>query len=329
MAIKEFNINLDKITVDPLEHQGNENDWRNEYEKKQYNLSQEKIDAEVNKRKQEKIETLMNDYKSICAFFAPGFTEIYGENFDEHHFYNLINSFESKKLLDFILSVRFIGYIDKLPENYAGLKALFMFSFIESITNEEYISLDNWLKSSDNKEIIFPILKDATDEDIDAKIKEIINLYYKEYGAKLKVFKFLDKNLLSQEKMKLLQNIKFKNLKETNHDYVPICFKTDIYDACNKKRNYWVCCDCKIEKDSKLMSQAFEKLVSALYDMRSQFVHNAKYVEIVIPNGEINCMFDAYKKGNNYKHFSTQVDYQCFKELIIKATIRHLQNNNY
>ena len=81
--------------------------------------------------------------------------------------------------------------------------------------------------------------------------------------------------------------------------------------------------------DEVLLNEAFKKLVRELYNMRSEFVHNAKYVAITVPEEDsITMIFDSYKKRGKYFCYVSDVKYKDFEMLVIKATIKYLMNKH-
>lgn len=107
--------------------------------------------------------------------------------------------------------------------------------------------------------------------------------------------------------------------------YKPICFKEDQCSSAKNAGGVVWCCDCKIKDDNNLLDIAFKKLVKELYNMRSQLVHNAKYVHITIPEeSNISGIFDAYKRKGEYFWLSTEVNYAEFKKMVIRSSIRYL-----
>lgn len=319
-------IDLDKITIDPLAHQGGEERWAEEY--KAMGLNENEIQQEIIKRKNEKQNILIRNYTNIYQLFEPSLRELYGENQVEDNFYKLVNSFkDGRKLLDFIFSVDFISFIDELPDSRTGLKALFLISFIESLTAQKYISLDNWLKDSANKDVIFKALQYITKTNIDNKLSGLLETYFEKYGAFRKMYGFLNDNLMLQDKYHLLQGITFKRI-NSKDKYSPICFDEKSSTCQNARKTSLACYGCRLERDGKLLSQAFKKLIRELYNMRSQFVHNAKYVNITIPSikGMIGAM-DCYKVEGGFMGIHTSIKYDNFKKLIIMATINYFGKN--
>jgi hypothetical protein len=321
----KINIDLTKIIIDPLVHQGGKERWAEEY--KQLGLKEEEIKQEVEKRESKKKASLIAKYERLYLFLEPGLKHIHGEAFDDAEFYKLINDFDDGwKFLDFIFSVDFLYYVDEyIDKRASGIKTLFLISFIESLTTHNYIRLHDWLKDSANKDIVMTNLKDLDDKNIQQKMGKLCEIYFEKYGAFRKVFNFLNQYLLEEDKFWLLQEITFKRA-EGGKGYQPICFSSENKD-CQRRGDSLCCYECKIEKDKMLLNEAFKKLIKELYNMRSEFVHNAKYVDITVPDDiNVTSVFDAYKKGQKYISYVSDVKYEDFKKLVVTATVRYLKD---
>ncbi len=323
-----FKVDLGKIKIDPFPNINSKEEIRKEFQI--MGIKEDEVESAVEKRINRNNEMLISYYKDIFSFLEPGFKELYKVSFNDDCFYNLINGFENgEELSDFVFSIRFFANIDRLidPQG-SGLKTLFLISFIESLTTSQYVPLHSWLINQTNKELIFKTLKDLTQENLKHKLDSLFEKYFEEYGAFRNVFNFLKDNLSNENKFWLLQKVTFRKV-GNGKDYRPICFSEED-DYCSRIRgNSIYCCECKIESDDKSLNDAFKKFVRELYNMRSQFVHNAKYVHITVPpDDKITMVFDAYKREGEYFRYVTDVNYNDFKMLIAKATIEYLNKKH-
>lgn len=144
------------------------------------------------------------------------------------------------------------------------------------------------------------------------------DVYHKDYGSTRNVVSFFDKNLDFQDKIKIIKSFKYKKYDvvyqfskwfyEDREKKPDIYWVNDISDLAKYRDDYskkyridkdilmpscynWEYCyvdygdcyldyGCMLKKDSDLLFNYLKEIVNVIYDMRSEFVHNAHYPTI-------------------------------------------------
>lgn len=145
----DFVIDLSKIKIVPFK-----DDWETGF--RSFHKQKGLDDAEINKAVQQEKKRQNDQFEEYIAdiydFFGESLKDIRGNNSDDV-FYEFINSFLSgEELKDFMFSVRFLYHVENFISNSgAGLKTLFLISFVESLTTDDYLRLEQWLLDKSNK----------------------------------------------------------------------------------------------------------------------------------------------------------------------------------
>jgi len=218
---------------------------------------------------------------------------------------NYLNSFSNPLNVElFIRLSQFYG-ISKIYQESPYVKLIMMVSIIEKLTNKEkkYIPFKDWIFTQDNKiEKLIHKISVTNIQTFKKIVQSLKNDYHKDYGSQRNVVNFFDKYVSLNDKVKIIKSFKMKE-REVVYQYCRKLFtpeeqrvddikKLSKYGYKIMKIHIPICYDwkwcyvsyndcapeiyCLLKDNENICKRALKKIVSIIYSMRSDFVHNAK-----------------------------------------------------
>jgi hypothetical protein len=222
-------------------------------------------------------------------------------------FIKYINSLKDPKDAELLIKIGGFYLVAKKYQKDSYVKLIMMISIVEKIANKgkEFQEFYDWVEDQDKQ--IVELLSKA--KIIDAnRFKEIIRVlkenYFKEFGSRRNVLAFFKEHLTKEDKIKLIRYIEAER-KETVERYserIPVPLKLfggkaatieelkgkgfnvekHFVPYCYDWKQCWFeygQCDpnsgCLLNDDESLLDNSLKKVVDDLYQMRSDFVHDA------------------------------------------------------
>ena len=217
-----------------------------------------------------------------------------------------INSIKDPKDAELLIRLSQFYLIAKKYQQESYVKLIMVVSAIEKIANKEkgFQEFYHWIEGQDSK--IGELLSRMKNIDV-SKFKEIIRTlresYFQEYGSRRNVSTFFREHLTQEDKTKLIRSMKanwtdvvqwysdrnplikflgrdkIASIQELKGKYrvekhlVPYCY--------NWKKCYFDGIDCAphlgclLTENSNFQDETLKKVVDDIYQMRSDFIHNA------------------------------------------------------
>jgi hypothetical protein len=223
----------------------------------------------------------------------------------KEEFINYLNSFKNPKNVELLIDVTKFYLIAKKYHPQSYIKLIMMISVMEKLVNQykKFQEFYEWIEDQDDR--IKELLSSAKTIDVDAFkniIRKLKNEYFQCFGSRRNVTTFFEKHFDKEDKVKLVRAIRanwtdfverfikriFRNLdfgkvtsiqelKEkgfvVEEGYMPYC-----YDWKQCWVEYGEChpdCGCSIRENISLLNECVREVVNKLYQMRSDFIHNA------------------------------------------------------
>jgi len=262
------------------------------------------------------------------------FKSLFSSNDD---FIKYINSIKNPKDAELLIKIGGFYLVAKKYQKESFIKLIMIVSVVEKIANKEmeFQEFYDWIEDQDNQ--IKELLSKAKTIDTNG-FKEIIRVlkenYFQEFGSRRNVFAFFKEHLTQEDKIKLIRSIKTRRtdtvrgysermckavvgkiatIQEAQRKgfvveehFVPYC-----YDWSQCYFDYGQCSPdygCLLKDDNSLLDNTIKKVVDDLYQMRSDFVHNAT----ITPLNERDVVFTLGTSGR--------------KPVLIELTVENLED---
>lgn len=217
-------------------------------------------------------------------------------------FIKYVNSLKNPRDAELFLQTGNFYLVAKKYQHESYVKLIMIISIIEKIANKEkeFQEFYEWIESQDAK--INEFLSESKTMDANVFKEIIIKLrdnYFQEFGSRRNVLAFFKKHFTKEDKIKLIRSIEadrketverilvaqymgvraatIEELKEkgfnVEKNFVPSC-----YDWMKCWFEYGQCypnLGCLLKDDESLLDKTLKKVVDDLYQMRSDFVHDA------------------------------------------------------
>ena len=220
-------------------------------------------------------------------------------------FINYLNSFKKPQDAELFIRLSHFYGVSKIYEKSSYVKLIMIVSIIEKMVTKEkkYVPFKDWIFTQ-NK-----LIKDHLSEEYQNNIKSFKNIlkilkkeYHKKYGSQRNVFIFFKKYVNLKDKIEMIKSFKLQQ-KDVVSQYTRLLYTPPhlLVNKINKlsKYNYkimkihmpicynWKYCyvqygvchpdiGCLLKVDQKIRNKILRDIVSVIYGMRSDFVHNAK-----------------------------------------------------
>ena len=225
-------------------------------------------------------------------------------------FIKYLNSLKDPKDAEIFIRICQYYLVAKKHQPSSFVKLIMIISAIEILQSREkkYQEFYNWI---DSKAVIFKVRKELSELDrFDTKdfrkiIRELKKDYSELYGSQRNVLDFFEKHLASRDKIKLIKSIRVNFTDATSglnpkifgleeiHQLSTILeileknnFKVEkrLMPYCyNLKRCYidYLTCypdiaECTLMENIELQNKILRKVIGDIYQMRSDFVHDAR-----------------------------------------------------
>lgn len=253
--------------------------------------------------------------KTITGYIDQAFDGIASVFSSKDEFVGYINSFDSPNTAESFIKICKFHSIAKRYQSTSYVKLIMILSAIEKITNKDrpYVEFCFWITSQREKIKEELLKKDKiTEKEFKKIIEKLREEYFSEYGSSRNVLDFFQKYLSTKEKLLLVRSIEakwtkiipefsttiplyktldeLKNIeeagnrttKEVRMSLVPYCYdwkRCWINVSCNPSIS------CPLQEDADKLKNTLKKVVGDIYQMRNDFVHNAKVVPLADDKG--------------------------------------------
>jgi hypothetical protein len=257
----------------------------------------------------------------------------------KEEFIKYVNSLKNPRDAELFLHIGDFYLIAKKYQRESYVKLIMIVSIVEKIANKEkeFQEFYEWIESQDDK--ISELLSESKIIDVNMFkdiIRELKEKYFQEFGSRRNVFAFFKTYLTQEDKIKLIRSVEadWKKTVERYSERLPF-FKNSVEKVitieelkekgfnveehfvpyCYDWRKCWFesgqCAPnlgCLLNDDECLLERSLKKVVDDLYQMRSDFVHNAT----ITPLNEKDAIFTLGTSGK--------------KIVLIKLTVEDLEN---
>jgi hypothetical protein len=260
-------------------------------------------------------------------------------------FINYLNSLKNPRYAELLIQMGPFYLVANKYQQASYVKLIMILSIIEKLQNreKEFQEFYDWIEDQDVK--VNQLLSTLKTIDVD-RFKEIIrglkDDYFQEFGSRRNVFAFLREHLTHEDKIKLIRSIKadrketvegfserilknifgkevatIKELEEKGfrieEHFIPYCYDWKQcyfqYGQCDPKYG------CLLNDNVSLLDKTLKKVVDDIYQMRSDFVHDAR----ITPLNEKDALFTLGMSGKKPVLIELTVeDLQCMFERAFK-----------
>jgi hypothetical protein len=237
-------------------------------------------------------------------------------------FIEYVNSLKNPRDAELLIHIGQFYLVTKKYQQASYVKLIMIISIIERLQNrdKEFQEFYDWIEGQDAKinELLL-ILKAIDVDGFKEIIRKLKDDYFLEFGSRRNVFAFLKEHLAQEDKIKLIKSVKadrretvegfskrilrdmfgeFATINEledkgfrVEKHFVPYCYN-------------WMWCyfehglcypnyGCLLNDDESLLEKTLKKVVDDIYQMRSDFVHDAK----ITPLNEKDAVFTLSMSG--------------------------------
>lgn len=285
------------------------------------------------------IEFFESKEKTIERWADEAFEAFSSKFSSKEEFIKYMNSLKNPRDAELFIRIGHFYLVAKKYQQASYVKFIMIISIIEKIANKEkeFQEFYDWIEGQDAKiNELLPKLK-AIDvnvfKDIIRKLKEN---YFQEFGSRRNVLAFFRIHLTQEDKIKLIRSVEVdrRGTVERYSERIPAILRhvggkaTTIEElkekGFNVKKHFvpycynWKQCyfeygqcvpslGCLLKDDESLLDKTLKKVVDDLYQMRSDFVHDAT----ITPLNEKDAIFTL---GTSRK-----------KPVLIKLTVEDLE----
>jgi|GEM_PF-5904716 hypothetical protein len=219
-------------------------------------------------------------------------------------FIEYLNSFKDPRNAELLIGIGGFYLLAKKYHPQSYIRLIMIISIIEKLTNRErkFQEFYEWIESQDAKinELLteLKIIDVSMFKEITRKLKEN---YFQEFGSRRNVLAFFEEHFTQEDKIKLIKSLKseyretvrgfserllknifgeVKTIEElkgkgfnVQRHFVPYC-----YDWRRCYFDYGECFPdygCLLNEDKPLLDKTLKKVVGKIYQMRSDFIHDA------------------------------------------------------
>jgi len=291
--------------------------------------------------------------KIIERYVDEAFDAVNGLFSSKQEFIDYLNSFGNPREAELFIKICRYYLVAKKHQPTSYIKLIMIVSAIERIANREkkYQEFYDWIESRKQDQEIERAVSRI--QKIDVKgFKEIIRVlkeeYSKMFGSQRNVFYFFRDHLIPQDKMKMCKSLRTKWTDTL--DAAPILvlkygkdvvIKEDTLEEFSRRNNLktekhlmpycynWKRCyvqygkcfpeiGCPLKQDEASLNQALKMVIDDIYQMRSDFVHEAR----ITPLNEKDAIGTLAVIGGSRKPVSVELTTEEL-ESIFEGALKH------
>ena len=253
-------------------------------------------------------------------------------------FIEYVNSIKDRQSAELFIRLSMFYLIAKKYEKSIFSKMIMLIAIIDRLSSkEEYVPFQDWISSRAQNDGVKKYLQNSEESDFD-KFKKTIDLlkedYYDIFGSQRNVIKFFKNHVSTEDKIRIIKSFRAKRTSYVDGFNFRMHGKTQFSKVNNMEElrgyfgvskglmpecyhwkycyvGYGECCPdmgCLLKENNEFLEEKLKKIVSMIYQIRSDAVHNAIFPPI--SEGEVNFVYTIIDK----------------KPVIIEITIEDLQN---